>query len=458
MFMDAVGSTGAGEQADPETLRKVMSRYFEEIKGAIEHHGGTIEKYIGDAVMAVFGVPAVHEDDALRAVRAAADIRDGLAKLGHQLRGERGLAIEWRTGINTGEVVAGDAGTGQRFVTGDAVNVAARLEQAAGPAEILIGGATRRLLRDSVTVEPVEPITAKGKSEPLEAYRLVAVGSAGSEPGRRLEGPMVGRERPRRLLADAFDQVRIERVCHLFTVLGAAGVGKSRLVREFLSDIGADATVLRGRCLSYGEGITYWPIAEVIREATGVGDDEDDDALAARLGALIDTQHDRAKAVARLGDVLGQFDSAAGPEETAWAVRILLESVARERPVVLVLDDLHWAEPTLLDLVEHLVDWISDAPILLICIARQELLEARPNWGGGKAYATTLTLEPLNAGESRELVGELLGKVNLGEHLERRIAGASEGNPLFVEELIGMLIDNGRLVPQNSGWALSGSS
>src|SRR5512141_1133245 len=305
MFMDAVGSTGIGENADPETLRRVMTRYFNEIRTIVERHGGVIEKYIGDAVMAAFGVPVVHEDDALRAVRAAAEIRGRLAELEQQLRAERGLAIHWRTGINTGEVVAGDAGTGQPVVTGDAVNVAARLEQAAGANEILLGAETRALLRESVSVEPAPAINAKGKSEPLEAYRLIAVNAPAGEPVRRLNAPLVGRQRPSRLLADAFDQARSERVCHLFTVLGAAGVGKSRLIREFLAELGDTALVLRGRCLSYGEGITYWPIADVVRQAAGLSDAEPVEQLANRFGQLIADDQDRPRAARRLAELVG---------------------------------------------------------------------------------------------------------------------------------------------------------
>ena len=457
LFMDAVGSTGIGESADPETLRRVMTRYFDEIRSIVERHGGVVEKYIGDAMMAVFGVPVVHEDDALRAVRAATDIRERLADVEVELQRSRGLAIQWRTGINTGEVVAGDAGAGQRFVTGDAVNIAARLEQAAAAGEILLGGETRRLLRDAVTVEPVAAINAKGKSEPLEAYRLVAVEPTAAGPSRRLEAPMVGRQRPSRLLADAFDHAVSERVCHLFTILGAAGVGKSRLVREFLTGLGDGALVLRGRCLSYGEGITYWPIAEMVRQAAAIADEDPEDEVLAKIGRLIGSAGDGPKAALRLGELIGRSEAgAAGQEETFWAVRTLFESLARERPLVLVLDDLHWAESTLLDLVEHLAEWITDAPLLLVCICRQELLEARPNWGGGKAYATTLTLEPLNEGESRELVSGLLGSVDLGRDFDHGIAAGAEGNPLFVEELIAMLIDSGRLVAHDNRWSVEG--
>ncbi|MGI8928828.1 MAG: ATP-binding protein [Candidatus Limnocylindrales bacterium] len=458
MFMDAVGSTDIGERTDPESLRRVMTRYFGEIRTIVERHGGTVEKYIGDAVMAVFGVPVVHEDDALRAVRAAAEIRDRVATLEAEFERDRGITISWRTGINTGEVVAGDAGAGQRFVSGDAVNVAARLEQSAQAAEVLLGGETYLLVRESVTVEQAEPVVAKGKSGPVAAYRLIGLSATGATPAacvadRRPDSPMIGRLRQRRLLSEAFEQAVDERICHLFTILGAAGVGKSRLVSEFLGSLGGNALVLHGRCLSYGEGITYWPIAEALREAAGLTEADDDDLVRAKIGELIPDERDRGQAVQRLGEVLGRFEGSGLQEEAFWAVRTLVESLAQRKPVVLVIDDVHWAEPTLLDLVEHLADWTRDSPLLLVCLARQELLESRQGWGGGKRYATTITLEPLSDRESRELVGSLVGQVSLGAQLEEKIAAAAEGNPLFVEEMVGMLIDAGQLVRRNGGWA-----
>ena len=452
MFMDAADSTGIGERADPEALRRVMSRYFDEIRSIVEHHGGVVEKYIGDAVMAVFGVPVVHEDDALRAVRAAAQIRSRNSVLGAELERDRGLSISWRTGINTGEVVAGDAGSGQRFVSGDAVNVAARLEQAAAAGEVLIGVETYRLVRDLVSVEPVEPISAKGKTDPVPAYRLTEVALGASGPARRLDAPMVGRQRQRRLLSDAFEQAVEERICHLFTILGAAGVGKSRLVSEFLGSLEPEVQVLHGRCLSYGEGITMWPIAEAIRQAAGLGELDDDEAIRAKVGALIDDDRDRDMVVERIGAIFGRSSGGAAAEETYWAVRTLLQSLARRAPVVLHLDDIHWAEEALLDLIEHLAEWTRDTPLLLVCLARQELLEIRPGWGGGKQHATTLTLEPLSASETGELMENLLGEADTDAGLSAKIAAAAEGNPLFIEEMVGMLIDQGVLVRGQAGW------
>ena len=457
MFMDAVGSTSLGEQADPESLRRIMTRYFDEIRTIVERHGGTVEKYIGDAVMAVFGVPVVHEDDALRAVRAALEIRTRLATVSGEMRTQRGAEVAWRTGINTGEVVAGDAGAGQRFVSGDAVNTAARLEQSAQATEILMGEETQRLVRDDVVSEPTDPVSAKGKTIPVRAYRLIDLTAASGQPRRRLDAPMIGRQRQRRQLAQAYEQAVDERVCHLFTILGSAGVGKSRLVAEFLDEVGTEAQILRGRCLSYGEGITYWPVAEVVREAADLTDDDTDDALRQKIGELIDDDSDRAQVAERIGALLGRFPSSGVSEETFWAVRTLLESLARTRPLVLVLDDIHWAEPTLLDLIEHLADWVRDAPLLVLCVARHELLEKRPGWGGGKSYATTLTLEPLNEGESRELMVNLLGQVEVSGELVDKIGAAAEGNPLFVEEMVGMLIDGGYLERRGSGWVAMNS-
>jgi predicted ATPase/class 3 adenylate cyclase len=456
MFLDVVGSTGIGERTDPESLRRVMTRYFDEIRTIVERHGGIVEKFIGDAVMAVFGVPTVHEDDALRAVRSAVEIRGRLVELERELQRDRGLTVSWRTGINTGEVVAGDAGAGQRFVTGDAVNIAARLEQAAQPTEILIGAETQRLVRDAATVERAEPVAAKGKTEPVEAYRLIDVVAGAAGHSRRLDAPMIGRRRQRTLLEQAYEQVVEERVCHLVTVLGAAGVGKSRLVREFLDGVGDAAMVLRGRCLSYGEGITYWPIAQLVRQAADLSDDDDDQTFRHKIGALLDDERDRTQVAERLGELLGRFEGGGAQEETFWAVRTLVESLARQRPLVIVLDDLHWAEPTLLDLVENLCDWTREAPVMVVCLARHELLDRRPGWGGGKSYATTLTLEPLSNSESHELVMSLLGQVTLSSSLADRISDTAEGNPLFVEEMLGMLVDSGQLVPQDGGWVVAG--
>ncbi len=415
LFCDVTGSTALGESTDPEALRTLLARYFLRMKGIVESHGGTVEKFIGDAVMAVFGVPQVHEDDALRAVRAAVDMREALPELG----------VQARIGVDTGEVVTG---TEERLATGDTVNVAARLEQAAAPGEILIGDETMRLIRGSVDAEPVEPLELKGKSEPVPAFRLLRVGG---EVGRRNAAPLVGRERELQALREAFARAVGDRSCQLFTVLGPAGVGKSRLVHEFLS--GLEAQVVRGRCLSYGEGITYWPVTEALLQ---LGTRPSDEAAATAIGS-----------------VLGDAEEATTPDEIAWAFRKTLEQSASESPLVCVFDDVHWGEPAFLGLIEHVADFSRDAPILLLCIARPELFDLRPGWGGGKLNATTVLLEPLSPTETDELI-DRLGQ--LDEGLKARIRDAAEGNPLFVEEMLAMVheSDNGDVMVPPSIQAL----
>jgi class 3 adenylate cyclase/tetratricopeptide (TPR) repeat protein len=396
LFCDVVGSTALGERVDPEPLRRLMSSYYEQMRTIVERHGGRVEKFIGDAVMAVFGVPQAHEDDALRAVRAAAEMQAAAGPL------ELGIRI----GINTGEVVTGE---GETLVTGDAVNVAARLEQAASPGETLLGGDTLQLVRDAVETEATEPLELKGKAAPLQAHRLLAVDPNAPSFARRLDRPMVGRTRELERLLGDFEHSANDRACHMFTLLGAAGVGKSRLVRAFLEEVDDGARVLRGRCLPYGEGITYWPVVEVLLQ----------------LGQEPDS-------------VIG-----ASPAEAQLAFRKLLEEVAVDRPLIVYFDDLQWAEPTFLDLVEHVADWSRGAPIFLLCAARPDLLDLRPAWGGGKLNASSLLLESLSAVDSALLVGELLEEIELDAAMRARIVAAAEGNPLFVEEMVAMVREDG---------------
>ena len=451
VFADVTGSTSLGERLDPEALRRVMGRYFDEMSAVIERHGGTVEKFIGDAVMAVFGIPRLHEDDALRAIRAAAGMREALEALNLELEREHGVGIAARIGVNTGEVVAGDPSAGQRLVTGDAVNVAARLEQAASPGEIFLGESTYRLVRDAVEVDEVAALDLKGKEEPVPAHRLVTVLADVAGHERHLDSPMVGRGKELEMLDRALERAITERTSRLFTLLGSAGVGKSRLVGEFLSGSAGSATVLRGRCLSYGEGITFFPLAEVIHQAADILEGEPPAAARAKLASFLAETPDGERISGLVGGLFG-WGPPGATEDAFWAVRKVLEHLARERPVVVVFDDIHWAEPTMLDLIEHLADWTRDAAVLLVCLARPELLDIRAGWGGGKMNASSILLEPLPSDEASLLVDNLLGRADIPQAARVRILEAAEGNPLFVEEMLAMLIDDGLLRFEDGEW------
>jgi class 3 adenylate cyclase/tetratricopeptide (TPR) repeat protein len=451
LFSDIKDSTPLGEQLDPEAVRQVMNRYFGEVRAVIERHGGTVEKFIGDAVMAVFGTPTVHEDDPLRAVRAATEMRTVLANLSRELESRWGIHVSIRTGVNTGRVVAGDPATRQTFVTGDAVNVGSRLEHAAGPGEILIGDATYRLVRDAVLVEPVEPLDVKGKPEPITAWRVLGVVSGAPAVARRLDSPLVGRERELTMLRHSVERAAADETCQLVTILGPAGVGKSRLTAELLGELDGEATVLVGRCLPYGEGITFWPVVEIVKRAAGLGPALSAAESRARLEAVVADDPEAAVIVDRLGSLLGVSSGQSGTDELFWAVRRLLQALARQRPVLVLFDDVHWGEQTFLDLIDHIVDWARDAPILIICLARAELLEERPAWAGGKLNSTSLLLEPLADDDCGTLIVNLLDSTVTNE-VKERIAHVAEGNPLFVEELVAMLVDEGTLRRENARW------
>lgn len=455
VFCDVTGSTALGERLDPESLRDVQSRYFDAMRGAIERHRGIVEKYIGDAVMAVFGIPQLHEDDALRALRAAADMREGLAALNKELERDRGVRIQVRIGVNTGEVVAGDPVAGQALVTGDAVNVAARLEQHAAPGEVLLGDATYRLVREAVEAEPVAPLELKGKAEHVLAWRLLHVSKVTSTTLRRLYSPMVGRERQLAQLRQAFEAAVEDSACQLFTLLGSAGVGKSRLVEELISGLGEGAEVLHGRCLPYGEGITYYPVVEAIKQAAGLADFDLPEVVEAKVCSVLEGDEHQGLVSRRVSQLMGVAESAGG-EETFWAIRRFFEATARERPLVLVFDDVHWGEPTFLDLVEHIATWSRGSPILLLCMARSDLLDVRPTWGGGKLNAVTTSLAPLTEEQAEELVANLLGSADLQAELAERLVAIAEGNPLFVEETLAMLIDDGLVVREDALWVMVG--
>jgi class 3 adenylate cyclase/tetratricopeptide (TPR) repeat protein len=436
LFTDVAGSTALSERLEPEAVRRVMLRYFDAVARVIARHGGTIEKFIGDAVMAVFGAPVALEDHAQRAVRAAQELEQALAEVNDDLRSRWGVQIAVRTGINSGEVVAGDTSAGQALVTGDAVNVAARLQQAAAPGETLIGDLTRRLVAGTVDAEPLEPLAVRGKAEPLIVWRL---SGAGGDARAVQAPPLQGRDRELGALREAFERVAYERAPQRVVVLGPAGIGKSRLAAELEAALRDRATVLTGRCLPYGEGITFWALGEIVRQLAGGGD-----VHAALVAALPDAPHAELLAE-RVLQAAGLEEVTGSREDLTRAVTELFESVARRTPLVLVFEDLHWAEPPLLDLVEHLLERTRDAPVMLVCLAREDLLERRPDWRVETPVSSTLELEPLSAADTRALVRALLPTDDGGGRVDERLADRAEGNPLFAEQLVALMREGGEV-------------
>jgi class 3 adenylate cyclase/tetratricopeptide (TPR) repeat protein len=446
IFSDLKGSTALGETLDTEAMHEVKERYFKAMAAQITRHGGKIEKYIGDAIMAVFGLPQAHEDDALRAVRAVHGMQGELERLNVDLRARYGIELANRTGVNTGEVVANDDPTAdQKLATGDAVNVAARLEQAAPVNQILLGEVTWRLVRDAVEVEAVEPLELKGKAQKVAAYRLVsAKGLDGNV--RRVDTPIVGRDDELARIHEIYRQVVEEQAVRMVTVVGDAGVGKSRLVHEVVEVITAGARVLRGRCLAYGEGITFWPLRAMLADG-GVREDDSPDEARDKLMQLLGD----ADVVDRLTSATGLSSASYPLHEVYWAARKVLEILAAQGPVVALVDDIHWAEPAFLDLLDHVLSTTTGAPILLLTTSRHDLLEERPQWGE-QAGASSIVLHPLDASASAQVVDNLLGHAKLPVDVLQRIIAAAEGNPLYVEQVLSMMIDSGVLRSQDGRW------
>jgi class 3 adenylate cyclase/tetratricopeptide (TPR) repeat protein len=466
LFADVVGSTAMGSQRDPEVVRDVLRQFFARMSAVAESHGGTVEKYIGDAVMVVFGMPRLHEDDAERAVRAALAMRAATAELDAEL----GVGLAIRLGVNTGEAVTGAGDTPQFLLTGDAINVGARLVAGAEPGEILVGERTRTLTSDAIEYGPARHIVAKGKAEPVLAHPAirartdVPIQHRGLAP---LRADLVGREKELRVLLDAISAVSAEARPQLVTVLGQAGVGKSRLVEEALGRAGEKSLrVLRGRCLPYGTDSAYWAFGEVIRADAGIvpGDDKPS-ALAkleARLAELLTDAPQRAMVCARLAVLIGLEDRDAAlsdvvkeriAAELVRGLRRYLQAIAAsESPLVLVLEDLQWGERPVLDALEDLIDHPDAARILLVCLARPELVELYPGWAGSRANARTVMLEPLTDRDIATLIARLLRIDNLPPELRELIGRGSGGNPLFCEELLRMLIDDGTIIHQGDTW------
>jgi class 3 adenylate cyclase/predicted ATPase len=446
LFCDLKGSTSLGEKLDPEALREVLSRYFEIMKTILERHGGTVEKYIGDAIMAVFGLPRLHEDDALRAVRAAVEMRTALGDLNDELDRRWGVRLANRTGVNTGEVVAGDVSLGQRLVTGDAVNVTARLEQAAPERDVLIGDTTYRLVREVVEVEQVEPLSLKGKSEPVPAYRLISV-RTGEWFSRRLEAPLVGRTDDLAQLLTTFERATRDHRLELVTVVGNAGMGKTRLLAEMLRRVGPGTRVLSGRCLSYGEGMTFWPLAEMVRAAAGASGTDPSETARMKLADLVQNED----VVDRLATAVGLAPGAFPIQETYWAARRFVELLAARGPLIVIFEDIHWAESTLLNLIEHIADTAQDAGALVLCAARHDLFDEHPRWMDGRSNAARVVLQPLTSEESTLIIDNLLDRAKLPTTIRERLIASADGNPLYVEQMLSMLVDDGVLRRDDSG-------
>lgn len=509
MFADIIGSTPLADRLDPEDMRAILAGYFNLMAEQIRRHSGTVEKYIGDAVMAVFGAPVAHEDDPDRAIRAALDMQAALASFNatRQARDPEATRLQMRIGINTGEVAAPGAQFNRQdfLITGDAVNVAARLQQVAMPDTILVGERTYLTTRNVFEFKPLAPLTVKGKTQPLRAWvaqgfrwrsRTIMQHPRGIEG---LQSPLVGRTLELTLMHATYARVQAEQHPHLITLLGDPGIGKTRLVQEFIGreeeaarcttceDTLREPIVLHGRCPPYGEGITYWPLVEILRALLNVQDGESGETLEKRFIEYIRETLSRAKRgedadqvasalIRSIGRALSgdtaslpgtdrreiqrsahsKSTEQGGPQAAllrAW--RVLLESIAQEQPLILVIDDLQWADEALLDLLEYLTDRIADVPVLFICPARPDFLERRRDWGGGRRNFTTIVLDALSQEESGELITGLLDSYDLPEVLIHTIQNRAEGNPFFVEELVRMLIDQGVLVNENGAWRVS---
>jgi hypothetical protein len=409
-----------------------MGRWFHEMRTAVERHGGAVENYIGDAVMATFGAKVLHEDDALRAARSALEMHDGLSRLNEELKGRFDVTLRMRTGLNTGEVAIATGPEGEPLTLGDAVNVAQRLETAARPGEVLVGAETARMLGPSARVEPVEGLSLKGKAEPVAAWRLISVAAGGVEASARPRTPFVGRRAELRTLEEALREVVAGRGPRAITLLGPAGIGKSRVVETALADAGEQATVAVGRCLPYGEGITYWPLAEIVRQLAGA-------ATESALRDLVGRGPEGEDLVGRVARAAGFAAGAVPLEETQWAVRKLFEGVARRRPLVVVFEDIHWAESTLLELLENVTARADDAPLLLILLARPELLERHPTWlAGASERSARLSLGPLPQDHATDLLDRLTRDLALRAEDRAHVLAAAEGNPFFLHQLAAM--------------------
>jgi class 3 adenylate cyclase/tetratricopeptide (TPR) repeat protein len=448
VFADPKPQNLGDAASSPDATRRVMSRYVDVMRPILERHGGTVEKFVGDALMAVFGLPVRHEDDAIRAVRAAAEMRAALVELNTELEAQFRVRLANPVGVNTGTVVAGDVTDGQRLVTGDAVNVAARLEQTAGPGEVLLGDLTRRLVGSAAEAVAIAPLALKGKAEPVPAFQLVRVVATGVA-SRRHDLPLVGRDVELDALRETFQATVLEQRGARVTLIGDAGVGKSRLTHEFLTEAARTARVVHGNCLAYGEGITFWPLLRVVQDAAGIEEGDDADTARARIAAVVGGD---AQVLDRVSSIAGLVDTPYAVPELVWGMRRFLEHLAATSPLIVAIDDVHWAEPTLLDVVEQLARSVQ-APVTMLCAARPAVFERHRQFVDD---APAVVLEPLTDEQCERFLRLLLGETGVEDRAIRRIVEAAGGNPLFIEQLLSMLIDDGRLRESDGLWRVVG--
>jgi class 3 adenylate cyclase/tetratricopeptide (TPR) repeat protein len=464
LFADLVGFTARSDRADPEDVRAALTPYHARVKKEVERFGGTVEKFIGDAVMAVFGAPVAHEDDAERAVRAALRIPEAVAELNEATPS---LELSVRVAVNTGEALVSLAArpeAGEAIVAGDVVNTASRLQQVAPVGGVVVGAATQRATSHAVDYEPLEPVVVKGKAEPLPIWRAVQARSRYGVDWEGVRAPLIGREDDLGLLERTFVRTLRESSVQLVTVVGEPGVGKTRLVREFfrLVDDRPDLTYWRqGRCLAYGENVTFWALGEIVKAQAGILEsDEPDQAsrkLAEAVAGVIDDASERGWIASRLAPLIAVGAEPAGEggrEESFAAWRRFLEAVASMHSLVLVVEDLHWADPALFAFLEHLVEWAVDVPLMVVCTARPELFEVQPGWGGGKRNSTTISLSPLSDQETARLIAALLEQAVLPAATQAELLERAGGNPLYAEEFVRMLVDRGILVREERAWQI----
>ena len=471
LFADVTGSTALGEQLDPEHMREVLDRFFAAMRDEIEGEGGTVEKFIGDAVMAAFGVPTAHEDDPTRAVRAAMRMLRRLDDVNASLMQSHDVMLQVRIGVNTGEVLATtDPRPGEAMVTGDTVNAAARLQSAAEPGTVVIGERTARGARGSFQLEPLGPLELKGKAQPVNAFVVVEEleqASGRGVPG--LHAPIVGRDSELELLRSIYRRAVAEGRPNLVTIYGDAGVGKSRLTQEFLvwlEGIDPAPRTMRGRCLPYGDGITYWPLAEILKSTASVLDTDPPHLALEKIAKVSDdvltddVTSDRARTTAALAYTVGVEDPAfrfgdMDPREVrvelhaAW--RSFFSALGAAGPTIVIVEDIHWADPALLDLLDELAEGVSGS-VVFLCPARPELTSRRPGWGGGRRNFSSLALDPLDLDEAEHLIRALLAIDDLPDGVRSRILERGEGNPFFLEEILRHLIDGGHVFFEDGRW------